>query len=127
MSDYLTITFAREFLKIPTSSIVYIEADGNYSYIKTADGSKYTVTIQLGQMAERISNLGGAANGDFVRIGRRIIVNVNYIVFISPQNQKLVLSDCRTFRYEANASREALRDLKESIENRIENEDRRLR
>ena len=39
-----------------------------------------------------------------------------YISYINPARQKLILSDCRTFKRETTASREALKALKDYIE-----------
>ena len=52
----------------------------------------------------------------FIRIGKSLIVNRDYIAFINQVRQKLILSDCRSFRYEVSASKEALKALKELIE-----------
>ena len=47
----------------------------------------------------------------FIRIGKSLIVNRDYIAFINQVRQKLILSDCRSFRYEVSASKEALKAL----------------
>lgn len=45
-----------------------------------------------------------------------MIVNRDFIVFINAIRQKMVLSDCRSFRYEVSASKEALKALKDLLE-----------
>jgi len=57
-----------------------------------------------------------ASDNRFIRIGKSLIVNRNYITLINPSRQKLTLSDCRTFHYDVSASREALKALKDFIE-----------
>ena len=52
----------------------------------------------------------------FIRIGKSLIVNREFIAFINPVRQKMILSDCRTFRHEVSASKEALKALKELLE-----------
>ena len=52
----------------------------------------------------------------FIRIGKSLIVNKDYIAYINPTKQKLVLSDYSTFRHEVAPSRESLKALKEYLE-----------
>ena len=115
MSKNLVFSTTTELIRVPSNSVAFILADGNYSKIKMADGSEYVLTLQLGQMETRISETIMDDNS-FIRIGKSLIVNTQFITFINPARQKLVLSDCQTFRYELSASREALKALKEYIE-----------
>lgn len=119
MFEYLFFNTSTEFLRLPPDSIVYITADGNYSEITTADGGKYLVTLQLGDIERQISNTHRRYDNMFIRIGRSLIVNRSYITRISPGRQKIVLSDCREFCYEVTASREALKELKECFEREV--------
>lgn len=52
----------------------------------------------------------------FIRIGKSLIVNRDFIAFIHPVRQKMILSDCRSFRHEVSASKDALKALKELLE-----------
>lgn len=101
---------------MPAESVVYITADGNYSAITVADGSRYILAIQLGQIERRIADTVDSGDRRFVRIGKSLIVNRDYITLINPARQKMILSDCRSFRHEVSASRLALKSLKEYIE-----------
>lgn len=104
-------------VRIPIQAVVCVKADGNYSTICQADGRTVIVTMQLGEMEERIADMLGTDH-PFMRIGRSLIVNMSYIVYVNPARQKLTLSDCRTFHYEESASREALKQVKSIIEGR---------
>ena len=101
---------------MPTEAVVFISADGNYSSIKMADGGEYVLTMQLGQMEKRISEMVDPNDNRFIRIGKSLIVNREFITLINPTRQKIILSDARTFRHELSASKEALKALKELIE-----------
>ncbi|MCH5222970.1 MAG: LytTR family transcriptional regulator [Muribaculaceae bacterium] len=114
MSKKLIFSSASELVSVPADSVVYIVADGNYSSIVMANGSKYVLTIQLGQMEKRISER--IEDNRFVRIGKSLIINRDFITQIAPSRQRLTLSDCRDFHHELSASREALKVLKEFIE-----------
>ena len=103
-------------VRVPTESVVYITADGNYSAITTADGEDFVVTLQLGQIERRIAEMLDGNDNRFIRIGKSLIVNRDFIAFINPTRQKVILSDCRTFRREVSASKEALKALKDLLE-----------
>lgn len=113
--DLLFFT-STELLRVPADAVVFITADGNYSAIKMADGSDYVLTLQLGQIEKRIAEMVDSDDNRFIRIGKSLIVNREFITFINPSRQKLTLSDGRTFRHDLSASREALKALKELIE-----------
>lgn len=122
MGKNLVFTTSAELIRVPADAVVFIEADGNYSSITLADGGEYVLTVQLGQMEKRISEMVDDGDNRFVRIGKSLIVNRDFITFINPSRQKIVLSDCRAFRQELSASREALRALKDFIEKETANE-----
>jgi len=112
----LTVTTTTELLRIPVDDLVYVKADGNYSAIITADGSEYVLTMQLGQIERRMSTMVAPGDNRFVRIGKSLIVNLDFVTLVNPMRQRLTLSDCRSFRHEVSASREALRSLKDYFE-----------
>ena len=116
MSKNLLFTTATELIRVPSDSIVFITADGNYSSIKMADGGEYVLTLQLGQMERKIAEMVDENDNRFVRIGRSLIVNIEFITFINPTRQKMVLSDSKSFRHELTASRDALKQLKDYVE-----------
>ncbi len=105
-----------ELLRIPLEAIVYILADGNYSAIRTADGSEYVLTLQIGHIEEMLSSSIPEDNRTFIRIGKSLIANRNYITLINPSQKRLVLSDCLKFRHDVSASRDALKSVKEYLE-----------
>ncbi|MBQ9093014.1 MAG: LytTR family transcriptional regulator [Prevotella sp.] len=116
MERRLVFTTATEIVRIPSETVVYVSADGNYSVITMADGESFVLTMQLGHVERRIAELLDSDDNRFIRIGKSLIVNSDFIAFINPQRQKMVLSDCRTFRRELTASKEALRALKELLD-----------
>lgn len=111
-----------EFLSVPAETVVYIKADGNYSTIKVAEGSEYVLTLQLGMIERRIAEMNVSEVSQFFRIGKSLIINKDFITLINPVRQKLVLSDCRSFRYELTASKESLKKLKALLEGKEEEE-----
>lgn len=116
MNNIILFYTSSELIRIPTEAVIYITADGNYSVITMADGNEYIVTMQLGQIEKHISEEVDGNDNRFIRIGKSLIINRDYITFINPSRQKLTLSDCRAFRHDVSASREALKALKDYIE-----------
>ena len=112
----LTFSTSGELIRVPSEAVVLITADGNYSVVTLADGSEYVLTLQLGQIERKLMDFVTSSDNRFIRIGKSLIINREYISYINPARQKLILSDCRTFKRETTASREALKALKEYIE-----------
>ena len=116
MSRSFVFTTTTELVRIPAESLIYVKADGNYSTMTVADGNEYVLTMQLGQIEHRIAE--SVDNGDtrFIRIGKSLIVNLDYVTLINPAHGRLIISDCKSFRHEVSASRDALRSLKDYVE-----------
>ena len=110
---YLQLNSRDEFHKIDISKIVYIEADGNYTNIVTVNKLKCVVGANLSGMQQLLSNSLKEKATMFVRIGKRHIINHNFIYRISISKQQLVLSDCEKFAFALSISKEALKKLKE--------------
>lgn len=116
----LVFNTSTEVLRVPADAVVFVTADGNYSALTTADGEDFVLTMQLGQIEKRLAEMLDDNDNRFIRIGKSLIVNRDYITFINPTRQKLLLSDCRTFRQEVSASKDALRALKEYVEKEVQ-------
>lgn len=103
---------------------MYISSDGNYSNVVTLDGRSQLFCLQLGQIEDVIGDQLGETGGNFLRLGRSLIINTDYIYFIDVAKQQLVLSDCKGSCHELTASREVLTKLKAYMESliKIEND-----
>lgn len=123
MGQFITVSKGTELLRFPVDRLVYIESDGNYSYVVTHDGRKALVTMQLGQLEDIINSQLGEDVMNIVRLGRGLIVNTDYVHQIDTARQRLVLSDCDRCWYELTASRIALTHLKNLIDNANDKKD----
>ena len=74
------------------------------------------LSFQLGQLEKMLASQLGNDGNIFIRIGKSLIINRNFIYYINVPKQKLVLSDVATVNHTVTASREALKQLKELIE-----------
>ena len=116
MSRFITISKGTEFLRIPADHLVFISADGNYSNVVTRDGKSALVSFQLGQVEDLIADQLGDGGGQFIRLGRGLIINIHFVYRIDIATQQLVLSDCSGCYHELSASREVLIKLKAYME-----------
>ena len=114
MTERLIISTNVDLLRINSEHIVYILADGNYSTLVATDGGEYLITMQLGQVEKIIERQLTESGVNFIRIGKSIIINKQYITYINVPQQ--TLSDGHTKCHKQTASREALKQLKALIE-----------
>lgn len=115
-ATHIIISKGTEFLRIPQDKLVYISSDGNYSNVVTADNRQRLVAFQLGQIEDMIGEQMGDQGSNFLRIGRKLIINTDYLYSIDITTQQLILSDCAGCYHELSASREVLIKLKAYIE-----------
>lgn len=113
---HLVISTSNDLVRIAADCIVYIKADGNYSTLIQTNGDKRMLTHQLGQIEKLIDTQLGVEKRVFIRIGKSLIINRSYIYYINVSRQKLILSDTRTFSHQVEASKEALKQLKELLD-----------
>ena len=104
-----------KLIRLDIQKIVYFEGDGNYTYIVTANKQKVCVTINLSHTEDALATQLGDSAKQFMRIGKRFIVNMNYIYQVDIQRQTLMLSDCEHFLFQMPVSKEALKTVKELV------------
>lgn len=118
MGKHIVISRGTELLRVPAERLVYVQAEGNYAYVVTQDGQRAMVSYQLGQIEDLIADQLEEGGEHFVRLGRSLIINTDFVysIDISPKKQTVILSDCFKFRHELSASREVLVKLKAYID-----------
>ena len=119
---HIVISKGTELLRVPANRLMYISSDGNYSNVITSDGKSRLVSLQLGQIEDLIAEQIGDTAGTFLRLGRSLIINIDYIYLIDTARQQLILSDCAGSSHELSASREVLIKLKAYIESLLRTE-----
>lgn len=116
LKKYLVISTAMDLVRVAPERIVFISSDGNYCNLVQTDNETRLLSFQLGQIEIMIHDQLGTEGNLFIRIGRSLIINRNYIYYINIQSQKLILSDNNRFTHTVSASKEALKQLKDLIE-----------
>ena len=121
MDQVVVISKGTELLRVPSARLVYISADGNYSNLVTQDNRSRMVSYQLGQLEDIIGEQLGDSGNNFIRLGRGLIINSNFVYSIDIAKQQLILSDCLDCYHELSASREVLIKLKAYLDALIKN------
>lgn len=112
-SIYIYFNSRDEFLRIDTNSIVYFQADGNYTRVVTINKIQYVIQGNLLQTQKVLEVAMKERSSCFVRIGKSYIINLNFLSHICVLKQRLILSDNRTFAFQIETSRDALKKLKQ--------------
>lgn len=112
--EWLRISTSTELVRVLTDDIVFVHADGNYSEVMLYNGKMHTMTFQLHFFEETFQRL---KNNFFIRVGRSLIVNKNYIYLVNLTEQKMILTGGKLGEeYEVKASKDALKDVKAKLE-----------
>ena len=112
-TDYLYINTRDELLRFDCSKIVYMEGDGNYTNIVLVNKIKASVCLNLSDMQRLISESLKERASIFARVGKRFIVNLNFVYQINVLRQVLTVTDGVHFAFQLGISKEALRKLKD--------------
>ena len=117
MKPQLIISNIAELVRLHSEDILSIEADGNYSNLYIVGEEERMVLGQLGQLERMIGEQLGEEASAFIRVGRSLIINRNYIYYINPGRQVLIMRDPNGRKHEIKkASHESLKNLKEFFE-----------
>ncbi len=115
----IIISNATDLLRVSALDIICIKAEGNYSTIVINDGDERLVLFQLGQLEQMINEQLGAEASLFIRIGRGVIMNREYLYAINLPKQQLILRAPSGHKVTLTASKESLRQLKMLIDSSI--------
>ena len=121
MDRFVVISKGTELLRVPSARLVFISADGNYSNVVTQDNHSKMVSYQLGQLEDMIGTQLGDRGNNFLRLGRGLIINSDFVYSIDIAKQQLILSDCINCYHELSASREVLIKLKAYLDTVTQN------
>ena len=99
--------------RMDADKIVYFEADGNYTRVVSINQLKAILGCNLSQTEQALTAQLEKEARNFMRIGKRFIVNLDYVYNINIAKQCLILSDMKHFAFQLPISREALKKMKE--------------
>ena len=118
-SRVLIISNVNELVRVKPERVVYVESDGNYSTMVLHDKTEHVFTMNLAHCQELIERQLGKEAETFIRIGKQLIINQEYIFKINVNKQMLVMSDMALNQaFTLQASKEALKQLKAYMESK---------
>jgi DNA-binding LytR/AlgR family response regulator len=119
-NDTVIISLAGELIRVLAERIVYIESDGNYSTMVLHDKLRHVFSFNLSHFTKILETQLKTNASRFIRVGKSIIINREYVYRVNPGKQQLILSDNRLNEaFVLTASKEALKDLKLLLEKEI--------
>ena len=120
MKRQIIISSTNELVRVLPQRIVYVSSDGNYSTMVLHDKTEHLFTFNLSHFQKIIETQLKEDAYTFIRIGKSIIINKEYIYKINMGKQLLVLSDMALNEaFKLSASKEALKQLKLLLEKEI--------
>lgn len=105
-----------ELLIIDLEKIAFFQANGNYTHLNYILGETHLLTIGLSKVEDLIRiTWPKDTPSPFVRLGRSLIINQNYLSEISVLKQKITLSDREQHSYSLSVPKPLLKEYKEKI------------
>lgn len=106
-----------ELIKVDIDKMIYAMAEDNYVHLHFRNGQRVMVCMTLQSLEQLIlSVIAKNKEGVYTRIGRKYIVNNNYIMQINLLKQQLVLSDLDVVKpITLSVSKDALKVLKQTM------------
>ena len=113
------ISNMNELVRVKPERIVYIFSDGNYSTMVLHDKSEHVFTMNLAHCQQLIEDQLGKEAETFIRLGKQLIINREYIFKINVNKQMLIMADMTlNYAFTLTASKEALKQLKSYMESK---------
>lgn len=108
-----------ELIRINPMDVVYYEASGNYCYATFGNKLKVMLPVGLTDMERILTAQLRERARTFLHIGKRFIVNTEFILKVNVPRQQLTLSDMRhPTAFQLPVSKEALKKIKQMYLNR---------
>ena len=95
MTFPLIISTMNELVRVYPERIVYISSDGNYSVMVLYDKSEHLFSFNLSHFQQIIEKQMKTDASLFIRIGKGLIINREYIYKVNVGKQSLILSDMK--------------------------------
>ena len=120
MAKPVIIYTANELIRIQPEVIVYAISEGNYTTLVLIDLTKHVFAFNLSHLEMLLHSQLGEEESMFIRTGKRLIINREYVYKVNIGKQQLILADIRNnISIPLTASKVALRQLKSYLESQL--------
>lgn len=112
-----------EMYILDLEKVAYMAANGNYTRIVYIEGMQVMATMGISKMEEMIKKVIPVdRKSPFVRLGRSLMINQNYLSHINILKQRITLSDNQTHSHMLEVPKALLRAYKDLIINNFSNQ-----
>ncbi len=87
--EFIKIINKTELTRVRPEDVLYFKAEGNYTYMVLRSGRVFKFTKLIRVFYEILE---GLANNPFLRVGRSLIVNKDYIFQVNLTDQRITLA-----------------------------------
>ena len=120
MAKPVIIYTANELIRIQPDVIVYAISEGNYTTLVLIDLTEHVFAFNLSHLELLLHDQLGEENAMFIRTGKRLIINREYVYKVNIGKKQLILADIRNnLSISLTASKVALRQLKSYLESQL--------
>ena len=95
MAKSIIIYTANELIRIQPEVIVYAVSEGNYTTLVLMDLTKHVFAFNLSHLEMLLHNQLGEDDSMFIRTGKQLIINREYVYKVNIGKKQLVLADIR--------------------------------
>lgn len=85
----ITIINKTQLTRVRPEDVVYLEADGNYTHMVLCSGKSFTFTRKIKDFYEVLNMI---EHSPFLKVGRSLIVNKNYIFQVNSIESRITLA-----------------------------------
>ena len=120
MAKPVIIYTANELIRIQPDVIVYAISEGNYTTLVLIDLTEHVFAFNLSHLELLLHDQLGEENAMFIRTGKRLIINREYVYKVNIGKKHLIFADIRNnLSISLTASKVALRQLKSYLESQL--------
>ena len=106
----LSLSAHDELYIIDLDKVIYMQADDHYTHVFYSSTVHFMVPYGLGEIEQRLSDIPHVKE-QFIRLGRKYIINLRLIFRISTIKETLSLTDAHNDTIEIHVSKPVLRSL----------------
>ena len=92
--EYLILNTRDELLRLDIDKIVYLEGEGSYTHIVSANNITNVLSVNLSKLQKILDESLKSKSVIFARVGKKYIVNLNLVFSINVANQQLTPIMC---------------------------------
>ena len=120
MAKPVIINTTNELIRIRPEVIVYAISEGNYTTLVLIDLTEHVFAFNLSHLEMLLHTQLGEEDSMFIRTGKRLIINREYVYKVNIGKKQLILADIRNnISIPLAASKVALRQLKNHLESQL--------